>query len=166
MGSPVSPPRPSTVDSAADALPVPVGVVSEIPDGERRFYTIGGEDVAVLNVAGELYAIENSCPHRGGPIGEGKLLRAAAESTNPVSRFQDFDPREAGGSRSPSVPTDATARLTIGCPWHGWEFDLADGSPAFPAKRGLKTYAVWVEDNRIWLDVGKEAGRSPISERE
>jgi nitrite reductase/ring-hydroxylating ferredoxin subunit len=30
-------------------------------------------EVAVFNVGGEFYAIDNSCPHRGGPLGEGEL---------------------------------------------------------------------------------------------
>ena len=33
--------------------------------------TIGRYDVAIFDVAGELFAYENACPHQGGPIGEG-----------------------------------------------------------------------------------------------
>lgn len=30
-----------------------------------------GRDIAVFNVAGRFYAIDNSCPHQGGPLAEG-----------------------------------------------------------------------------------------------
>lgn len=29
--------------------------------------------IALFNINGEFYAIQNSCPHRGGPLGEGAL---------------------------------------------------------------------------------------------
>ena len=31
----------------------------------------GDRDVAIFDVAGDLHAYENCCPHQGGPIGEG-----------------------------------------------------------------------------------------------
>jgi len=33
----------------------------------------GGDEVAVFNVDGEYYAIENFCPHKGAPLSEGLL---------------------------------------------------------------------------------------------
>lgn len=157
MSSPASTERADASDGGGDPLPTTVGEVSEIPDNGRGFYTIDGVNVTIFNVEGELYAIENSCPHMGGPLGEGKLLRTDAERANPVSRFQDFDPRQRGGSRVPTASTETAARLTIGCPHHGWEFDLAEGTPMFPAKRGVRTYPVWVEDGLIKLDAAAEA---------
>ncbi len=32
-----------------------------------------GRRIAVFNVEGEFYAVDNTCPHRGGPLGEGEL---------------------------------------------------------------------------------------------
>lgn len=34
---------------------------------------MGRYEVAVFNVGGELHAIENSCPHQGGPLADGWL---------------------------------------------------------------------------------------------
>jgi nitrite reductase (NADH) small subunit len=34
---------------------------------------IDGRDIAVLQVGGEVFAIDNLCPHRGGPLGAGDL---------------------------------------------------------------------------------------------
>ncbi len=46
---------------------------TEIPPGEGRSFSVGAYDVAVFDVDGRLFAIENSCPHQGGPIADGYL---------------------------------------------------------------------------------------------
>ena len=35
--------------------------------------TCGGRELAVANLDGEVYAIDNVCSHDGGPLGEGHL---------------------------------------------------------------------------------------------
>ena len=43
-----------------------------IPAGEGRVFRVGGRDVAVFRTrAGELYATQAACPHRGGPLADG-----------------------------------------------------------------------------------------------
>ncbi len=49
------------------ALPEPV------PPGEGRVVEVAGRPVALFNVDGALYALDNTCAHRGGPLGEGDL---------------------------------------------------------------------------------------------
>lgn len=34
---------------------------------------VGGKSIAVFNSGGKFYAIDNTCKHRGGPLGEGAL---------------------------------------------------------------------------------------------
>lgn len=131
-------------------MPVTIDHASRIPVGSRRFYTVRGEEIAVLNVDGTLYAIRNSCPHMGGPLGEGKVLRRPPKGEGFVSAFRDFTPG-AGIGRPPAPVEDGPP--TISCPLHGWEFDLADGTPRFPAKRGAKTYRVRVEDGLVELEL-------------
>ncbi len=46
---------------------------SEIPAGECRSYAIDNSMVAVFNVDGKFYAMEGTCPHAGGPLGDGFL---------------------------------------------------------------------------------------------
>ena len=46
---------------------------SEIAPGTGKQLSVGGKDVAVFNVDGTFYAVDNTCPHRGGPLGEGEL---------------------------------------------------------------------------------------------
>lgn len=46
---------------------------SEIPAGTIREVQVNGKAVAVANVDGKFHAINNTCLHRGGPLGEGML---------------------------------------------------------------------------------------------
>jgi nitrite reductase (NADH) small subunit/3-phenylpropionate/trans-cinnamate dioxygenase ferredoxin subunit len=50
-----------------------VARVSEVPAGSGRVVEAGGREIAVFNVGGTFYAIDNICKHRGGPLGEGML---------------------------------------------------------------------------------------------
>jgi nitrite reductase/ring-hydroxylating ferredoxin subunit len=52
---------------------VQVASVADIPAGEARAYIVGDREVAVFNVDGTYHAIENGCPHQGGPLAEGFL---------------------------------------------------------------------------------------------
>ena len=47
--------------------------VGEIPAGTIREVSVNGKAVAVANVGGEFHAIDNTCLHRGGPLGDGPL---------------------------------------------------------------------------------------------
>jgi len=50
-----------------------VADVAEVGDGQAKVVEVDGRSVAVFNVAGRFYAIDNLCPHRGGPLGEGDV---------------------------------------------------------------------------------------------
>jgi nitrite reductase (NADH) small subunit len=46
---------------------------SEIAPGTGKTVTVAGRELALFNVDGTFHAIDNECPHRGGPLGEGEL---------------------------------------------------------------------------------------------
>ncbi len=48
--------------------------VGDLPPGKGKVVEAGGQTFALFNVDGTYYAIDNTCPHRGGPLGEGKLV--------------------------------------------------------------------------------------------
>jgi nitrite reductase (NADH) small subunit len=52
---------------------VRVGSTKDVPPGEGRVVEAGGRSLALFNVSGAFYVIDNSCSHRGGPLGEGDL---------------------------------------------------------------------------------------------
>jgi nitrite reductase (NADH) small subunit len=51
---------------------VNLGCAKTIPLGQGRCYLVGGEEIAVFRQRdGRLFAIQNRCPHRQGPLSEG-----------------------------------------------------------------------------------------------
>jgi nitrite reductase/ring-hydroxylating ferredoxin subunit len=52
-----------------------VGVmdVGSLAPGHGRTVHVRGREFAVFNVDGEFCAIDNTCPHKGGPLGAGTL---------------------------------------------------------------------------------------------
>ena len=52
---------------------VRLAAVEDVPVGEGRVVSAEGRDLALFNVDGAFYAIDNACIHRGGPLGEGDL---------------------------------------------------------------------------------------------
>ena len=45
----------------------------DLKPGECKVVAAGGRSVALLNVGGTFCALDNICPHQGGPLGEGLL---------------------------------------------------------------------------------------------
>lgn len=52
---------------------VKVAAVGDLAPGEGRTIEAEGRSLAIFNVDGRYYAIDNTCAHRGGPLGEGDL---------------------------------------------------------------------------------------------
>lgn len=50
-----------------------VASVTDIPAGRCKVVQVGEKRVALFNVDGVFYALDNACSHRGGPLGEGRL---------------------------------------------------------------------------------------------
>src|SRR3972149_2380297 len=46
---------------------------SDVPAGEMLIVEVGGDEIVLANVDGQVYAFGNECTHRGGPLGEGLL---------------------------------------------------------------------------------------------
>ena len=74
--SPVSAPAPAPVKVAApkdDGPFVKVARSEQVPEGKAGTYVIGEDAIAVFRVKGKLFAIDQTCVHEDGPLGEGKL---------------------------------------------------------------------------------------------
>ncbi len=103
-----------------------VAAVEEIPPGGRKLVEVKGRAIVVFNLAGELFALNNRCPHRGGSLCEGKLTGLVQASVPGAYRY-------------------ARRGEIIRCPWHAWEFDIRTGkSWCDPARLRTKQYAVSV----------------------
>jgi len=55
------------------AVMTKVAAVREVPPGTGRVVQIRGRAIALFNVDGVFYALDNACTHRGGPLGAGRL---------------------------------------------------------------------------------------------
>jgi nitrite reductase (NADH) small subunit len=52
---------------------VRVADAAAVPPGSARTVMAGAYEVALFNVGGTFYALENSCPHQGSPIVDGPI---------------------------------------------------------------------------------------------
>ncbi len=53
---------------------VRVAATGDIPPGDRILVELDGIRIAVFNLDGEYFAIEDVCTHDGGPLVEGEIL--------------------------------------------------------------------------------------------
>ena len=53
---------------------IDIASVNDIPLGRARTVMIGGRAVALYHTTHGFFASDNTCPHRGGPLGEGDLI--------------------------------------------------------------------------------------------
>lgn len=111
-----------------------VCTADELPPGSRKIVEVRGRSIGVFNVDGKLFAIRNSCPHQGAPLCEGTI----------------------GGTMLPSDPHEYVYGLEnrlLRCPWHGWEIDIATGSPLWNHGRGhARTYRAAVENGQVVIE--------------
>ena len=106
---------------------IEVARVDEFPPGERRIVTDGARSIGVFRVGDRFYALNNYCPHQGGPLCLGRTTPWVT-SSGPGDVHLDGD--------------DAL----VACPWHGWEYDLATGQSFLgPGEAPVRTYDVRVE---------------------
>jgi nitrite reductase (NADH) small subunit len=52
---------------------VRVAGTAEVKPGHALVVEVNGKTLAVFNVDGNFHAIDNTCVHRGGPLGEGDV---------------------------------------------------------------------------------------------
>ncbi|MFQ5847394.1 MAG: Rieske (2Fe-2S) protein [Candidatus Methylomirabilales bacterium] len=52
---------------------VKVATTSEVASGQAKRVEVDGKVIALFNLEGTYHAIDNSCPHRGGPLSEGPV---------------------------------------------------------------------------------------------
>jgi len=52
---------------------VTVATVADLPPGRQKIVEAQGKEIALFNVDGQIYALDNTCPHAGFPLGEGDM---------------------------------------------------------------------------------------------
>jgi nitrite reductase/ring-hydroxylating ferredoxin subunit len=91
---------------------IAIAHVDECPPGTAIERVAGDRMVALVNVDGQLHAIDGLCPHQGGPLGTGKLcgtvltcpwhgwqfdVVTGRHQISPTVCQELFDVREQGG---------------------------------------------------------------------
>jgi nitrite reductase (NADH) small subunit len=126
------------VPALADAdagltLFVDVGAVDDFQVGRLRQVDLQGKDVIVVRRSDDhFYAFTSRCPHQGAPLCLG-----------------DVD-----GTFLPSRPGEFRFGMEgqiIRCPYHGYEYDLETGRPAFGegVNERLVRYDAVIRDGRV-----------------
>ena len=79
---------------------VAVAQAAEIAPGQMRIVEAGGERIALCNVGGTFYAVQDVCTHDDGPLGEGTLRDGVVECPRHGGRF---DVRTGAAVRMPAI---------------------------------------------------------------
>lgn len=62
--------------------------LSDVPDGGAVSVLVKGRRIAVVRLGADAYALEDRCPHWGGPLSQGQVSAARREITCPWHRFR------------------------------------------------------------------------------
>ncbi len=52
---------------------VKVAIVSDVPEGTKKKFEVGGTTILIVKYEGNYYAMSNKCPHMGGSLVDGNL---------------------------------------------------------------------------------------------
>src|SRR5688500_5792762 len=97
---------------------------SELQPGRGKCVTVEGKPIAVCNMEGQYYAIDDLCTHADASLAEGAMYK------------------------------DEKGRCIVECPWHGAQFDLNTGAAlTLPAVTPVKKYNVRIEGDIIEIEV-------------
>ncbi len=106
---------------------ISVGQADDLPEGRVKTVTARNVYLCLSHFEGQWAAMDNHCPHQGGPLGEG------------------------------SIEKGVEGKCWIRCPWHGWDFDPITGAPPGGHEdTGQKTYPVEIRDGEVFVGLEPE----------
>ncbi len=106
---------------------ISVGKVEDLPEGRVKTVSARTTFLCLSHFDGQWAAMDNHCPHQGGPLGEG------------------------------SIEKGVDGQCWIRCPWHGWDFDPLTGAPPGGHEdTGQKVYPVEVRDGEVFVGLEPE----------
>ena len=89
---------------------VKIGKVDQVPSGTARVFEVEDKWVAVCNVDGTFYAIDDECTHDGGSLDEGILDGFEIECPRHAARF---DVRSGEVTALPAPEPVATFKVRV-----------------------------------------------------
>ncbi len=107
-----------------------VAELDEIIEGRVKSVTAGTQSMALVHFDGQWAAMDNRCPHQGGPLGEGSIEKGIDD------------------------------KCWLRCPWHGWDFDPLTGKPPGGHEdSGQDMFEVEARDDGIYIAVPAQPTR-------
>lgn len=105
--------------------------VSDLPEGRVKSVSARTHSLCLSHFDGRWAAMDNHCPHQGGPLGEGTIERGI------------------------------DGECWIRCPWHGWDFDPLTGvSPGGHDDEGQRLFPVEVRGDEVFVGLEPEPPRT------
>ena len=103
---------------------IEVGPLDHITPGQGRCVVADGRQIAVFRLRdGRVFALDNLCPHRAGPLSEG------------------------------IVGIDHTSRVeAVVCPFHAYKFSLIDGR-GLDTELHVRSYPIELRNGRIFVSL-------------
>ena len=89
---------------------VRVASTSEVAPGHVRVFSAGDKSIALANLNGKFYAVDNLCTHDNGPLGEGRIDRNTIECPRHGARF---DVQTGAVKALPAVRPIKTYRVEV-----------------------------------------------------
>ncbi|WP_375425676.1 Rieske (2Fe-2S) protein [uncultured Friedmanniella sp.] len=106
---------------------------ADVPAHGALLVHLGGLEIGLFRVRGEVRAWRNHCPHLAAPVCRGRVT-----GTLLPSAVYAYEPGRDGE--------------VLQCPWHGWEFDLVTGRHLVTGSRSrLRGYPVEVRDGGVYV---------------
>ncbi len=96
---------------------------NDMQESEVRTVQAGSKTLALTRFQSQYAALDNACPHQGGPLGEGSI--ECAEDSECLLR----------------------------CPWHGWDFHPLTGKSPGGFDDGVATHPIEERDDGIYVQV-------------
>ncbi len=90
----------SEIEPQTELKRVRIGAADDLPSDTSKIFVVGEQKFAVFNIDGELYAIEDRCPHRGASLGKG--TRDGFVVTCPLHKWE-FDLRTGECEEQPGT---------------------------------------------------------------
>ena len=110
---------------------IKVGHVDDLPEGRVKTVTARTVSICLSHFEGKWAAMDNHCPHQGGPLGEG------------------------------SIEKGVEGECWIRCPWHGWDFHPLTGAPPGGHEdTGQTLYPVEIREDEIFVGLEPEPERA------
>ena len=96
-----------------------VAETEAVPEGKGIVVNVEGKQLAIFRYQGEFFALDETCPHRGGPLHEGLIqegvvacpwhlwqfnLKTGLSPVNPLSKVQTYKTRVEGNNVLVEIP--------------------------------------------------------------